>query len=63
MNSENVIVYLTSLVAIGIIVIGILTTYFHSAVIAPIVIIGIILAVFVLLSKGNFAPKIESIEK
>ena len=63
MNSENVIVYLTSLVAIGIIVIGILTTYFHSAVIAPIVIIGIILAVFVLLSKGNFAHKIESIEK
>lgn len=63
MNSENVIVYLTSLVAIGIIVIGILTTYFHSAIIAPIVIIGIILAIFVLLSKGNFSHKIESIEK
>lgn len=63
MNSEDVIVYLTALVAIGIIVIGILTTIYHSTLIAPIVIIGIILAIFVLLSKGNFSHKIESIEK
>lgn len=63
MNSENVIVYLTSLVAIGIIIVGALTTYLHSTIIAPIVVIGIILTVFVLLSKGNFSHKIESIEK
>ena len=63
MNSEDVIVYLTALVAIGIIVFGILTTVLHSTVIAPIVVIGIILAAFVLLAKGNFAHKIESIEK
>lgn len=63
MNSEDMIVYLTSLVAIGIIVVGLITTFLHSTVIAPIVIIGIILAMFVLLSKGNFSHKIESIEK
>ncbi len=63
MNSEDVIVYMTALVAVGIIVIGILTTIFHSAIIAPIVIIGIILAAFVLLARGNFSHKIESIEK
>ncbi|MDO5823355.1 hypothetical protein [Methanobrevibacter sp.] len=63
MNSEDVIVYFTALVAIGIIVIGLLTTALHSIVIAPIVIIGVILAIFALLSKGNFSHKIESIEK
>jgi energy-converting hydrogenase A subunit K len=63
MNSEDVIVYFTALVAIGIIAVGILTTVLHSTMIAPIVIIGVILAAFVLLSSGNFAHKIESIEK
>ena len=63
MNSEKVIVYLTSLVAIGIIVVGILTSFFHSTTIAPIVIFGVIMAIFVLLARGNFAHKIESIEK
>ncbi|MBE6490152.1 MAG: hypothetical protein E7Z83_04770 [Methanobrevibacter sp.] len=63
MNSEDVIVYFTALVAIGIIVVGILATFLHSTVLAPIVIIGIVLAIFVLLAKGNFAHKIESIEK
>ena len=63
MNSEDVIVYLTALVAVGMIVIGILTTALHSYLIAPIVIIGVILAIFVLLAKGTFAHKIESIEK
>ena len=63
MNSEDVIVYLTALVAIGIIVIGVLTTFFHSVLIAPIAIMGIVLAAFVLLSKGNFSHKIENIEK
>ncbi len=63
MNSEDVIVYFTALVAIGMIVVGILTTALHSSLIAPIVIIGLILAMLVLLAKGNFAHKIESIEK
>lgn len=63
MKSENVIVYLTAIVAIGIIVVGLLTTALHSYLIAPIVIIGVILTIFVLLSKGNFSHKLESIEK
>lgn len=63
MNSEDMIVYLTSLVAIGVMVVGVLATVFHSTILAPIVIIGIALAIFVLLSKGNFSHKIESIEK
>ncbi|MBQ8018313.1 MAG: hypothetical protein IJ258_09455 [Methanobrevibacter sp.] len=63
MNSEDVIVYFTALVAIGMIVVGLLTTVLHSYQIVPIVIIGVILAIFVLLARGNFAHKIESIEK
>ncbi len=63
MNSEEVIIYLTALVAIGIVVVGLLTTLLHSTLIAPIVIIGIVLAVFVLMAKGNFSHKIESMEK
>ena len=63
MNSENVLVYLTALAAIGVIFVGLLATLLHSTVLAPIVIIGIILAIFVLYSKGNFSHKIESIEK
>ena len=63
MNSENVIVYLTALVAVGVIVVGLLTTAMHSYLIAPIIIIGVVLTAFVLLSKGNFSHKIESIEK
>ena len=63
MNSEDMIVYMTALVAIGVIVVGLLATVLHSTILAPIVIIGIILAVFALLAKGNFSHKIESIEK
>ncbi|MBR3139304.1 MAG: hypothetical protein IKF11_00350 [Methanobrevibacter sp.] len=63
MNSEDVIVYLTSLVAIGVIIVGLLATVFHSILIAPIVIIGVILAFFVLRAKGNFSHRIESMEK
>ena len=63
MNSEDVIVYFTALVAIGVIVIGLLATFLHSTLLAPIVVIGVILAIFVLLSRGNFSHKIESIEK
>ena len=63
MKSEDVIIYLTSIVAFGIIIVGLLTTALHSYLIAPIVIIGVILTIFVLLAKGNFSHKIESIEK
>ena len=63
MNSEDVIVYFTALVGVGIVVLGLVTTFIHSTLVAPIVIIGVILTAFALLSKGNFAHKIESIEK
>ena len=64
MSSEKVIVYLTSLVAIGIIVVGLLATLFHSTVLAPIPILGVILAILVLLTnKGNFAHTVENLEK
>lgn len=63
MKSEEVIVYLTSIVAFGIIIVGLLTTALHSYLIASIVIIGALLTIFVLLAKGNFSHKIESIEK
>ena len=63
MNSEDVIVYMTALVAVGIVVVGLLATLLHSAIIAPIVIIAVILAIFTFLAKSNFAHRIESIEK
>ena len=64
MDSEKVIVYLTSLVAIGIIVVGLLATILHSIVLAPIPILGLILFVLTLLTnKGHFAHKVESLEK
>ena len=64
MDSEKVIVYLTSLVAIGIIVVGLLATIIHSIVLAPIPILGLILLVLILLTnKGHFAHKVESLEK
>ena len=46
MNSEDVIVYLTALVAIGMIFVGLLATIFHSVVVAPIVVIGIVVVAF-----------------
>ena len=63
MNSEDVIVYLTALVAVGIIIVGLIATLFHSTALAPIVVMGIVLAIFVYLARGNFSHKIESIEK
>lgn len=63
MNSEDVIVYLTTLVGVGVIIVGILATLLHSVVLLPIVVIGIILTVFLSLSRGNFSHKIESMEK
>ena len=64
MSSQKVIVYLTSLVAIGIIVVGLLATILHSRIWAPIPIIGVILAILVLLTnKGKFPHTIENLEK
>ena len=64
MSSQKVIVYLTALVAIGIIVVGLLATILHSSVLAPIPVIGLILAILVLLTnRGNFAHKIATLEK
>lgn len=63
MNSEEVLVYLTALVAVGIVFIGLLTTVLHSTLVAPVVVIGLVLAIFVFLAKGNFSHRIESIEK
>ena len=64
MSSQKVIVYLTSLVAIGIVVVGLLATVLHSTMLAPIPVLGLILAVLVLLTnKGHFAHTVENIEK
>ncbi|WP_458403175.1 hypothetical protein [Methanobrevibacter sp.] len=63
MNSEDVIRYFTAVVAVGIIVVGILATMLHSVTLAPIPIIGAVLAILVMMSKGNFAHRIESLEK
>ena len=63
MNDENMIVYLTALVAIGVIVVGLLASLFHSYVLIPIVIIGIVLAILVFLGNGKFSHKIEIMEK
>ena len=64
MSSQKVIVYLTSLVAIGIIVVGLLATLLHSTLLAPIPILGLILAILVLLTnKDYFVHKIDKIEK
>ena len=64
MSSQKVLVYMTGLVAIGIIVVGLLATVLHSTLLAPIPILGLILSILVLLTnKGDFAHKIENIEK
>ncbi len=63
MNSDYMIVYLTSLVAVGIIIVALLAAAFHSAIVVPIIIIGIVLAIFTYFAKGDFSHKIEVIEK
>ena len=63
MNSENMIIYLTSLVAVGIIVLGLLAALLHSIILLPIVIIGVVLLILTLFSKGNFSHRIEVMEK
>ena len=64
MDSEKVIIYLTSLVAMGIIVVGLLATILHSTILAPIPLLGLILLILILLTnKGHFAHTVENIEK
>ena len=64
MNQEKGVVYLTSLVAIGIIVVSVLGCLYQSMMFAPLAIIGLIFFILILLTnKGNFAHKIESLEK
>jgi energy-converting hydrogenase A subunit K len=63
MNSEEVIVYLTALVAVGVIAVGLIAAVFHSTMLLPIAAIGIVLAIFIFLARGSFSHKIESIEK
>ena len=63
MNSEDVIVYFTALVAVGVVIVGCLATGLHSTLLAPIIVIGLVATIFALMSRGNFAHKIESIEK
>lgn len=59
MNSEDVIVYLTALVAIGIIIVGLLATVFHSTVLAPIVVIGVVLAILYILLGAIFHIRLK----
>lgn len=64
MSSQKTIVYLTALVAVGIIVVGLIAAVFHSMILAPIPVIGGILAIIVLLTnKGNFPHTTENLEK
>ena len=63
MESEKVILYLTSLIAIGIIVVGLLAVVFHSIILAPIPIIGLILVLLLLLINMGYAHKVEILEK
>lgn len=64
MNPEKGVIYLTSMVAIGVVVLSFVATFYHSINLIPVVIMGIILLILILLSnRGNFAHKIESLEK
>lgn len=63
MSSHNVLVYLTGLVAVGIVVVGLLATLLHSMILAPIPIIGLILVLLVFLTINGYAEKVEVLEK
>lgn len=64
MNKDNAIVYFCSLVALGIIFIGVTVSYFQWAIAAPMIIIGIILfALILFVNKGHWAHRIENLEK
>lgn len=63
MDSQKVLVYLTGLVAVGIVVVGLLATLFHSTVLAPIPILGLILVLLVFLTIYGYADKVEILEK
>ncbi len=64
MNKDNAIVYLCSLVALGIIFIGATVSYLQWAIAVPIIVIGLILFALVLVvNKGHWAHSIEKLEK
>ncbi len=62
--SSRKITYLTALVAIGIIIVGLIATIFHSMLLVPIPVIGVVLTIILLLTnKGNFSHTTENLEK
>lgn len=64
MEKDNAIVYLCSLVSLGIIFIGATVSYYQWDIAIPIIILGIFLTLLVLIvNKKNFAHKIENLEK
>lgn len=64
MNNDNAIVYFCSLVAIGIIFLGVIITYFQWVIAAPIIILGVFfLALILLVNRNQWAHKIENLEK
>lgn len=64
MYKEKGTIILTALVALGIVVVGAFATYFHSVVLAPIVVMGIAFIIGVLLTnRGNYPYLIEDLEK
>lgn len=64
MNKENGVLYLTAIVAIFLIAIGITVAFYQSMIAIPIVVLGLIFLILILLTnKGNIAHNIESLEK
>ena len=64
MFKDDAIVYLSSIVALGIIFIGATVSYFQSAIAVPIIIIGIFLfALILIVNRGRVYQHIEILEK
>lgn len=63
MNKDNAIVYMCSIVALGIIFIGATVSYLQWTIAAPIIVIGIILTALVLaVNKGHWSHRLEKLE-
>lgn len=64
MNKDNAIVYLCSLVALGIVFIGATVSFLQWIIATPIIAMGIILFALVLVvNKGHWAHHLENLEK
>lgn len=64
MIKDDAIVYLCSLVALGIVFIGATVTYFQWSVAVPIIAMGIILfALILLVNRGSWSHHLENLEK